>query len=81
MISSDFRITVGSDTDHEDLAADITYQNAIVCYLTQEEGYENLKIEFNLGEGVGRVIIPLKGFEEAIAQAKKRLWELRRIEK
>lgn len=82
MLSKDFRIDIGSDIDYEDLVAIIYYKDQFVAQLSQEEGFAKLVIELPSAMNCKKpIIVQLQEFEEAIAHAKKRLWELRRVEK
>jgi len=74
-----FEFTVGSDLDYENLIADIGFDNQLVALITQEEGFENLRIQI-YPPAVGDCWdFPLKEFEEVVQKAKQRLWELRKI--
>jgi len=77
-ISKDFRISVGDDQEHEDLTAEIYYQDRFVAMLTQEKGYTNIEIELYPPPEDEKWCFPLDDFLKAIEFAKKRLWELRR---
>ena len=44
MNETGFRLSIGSHDKFEDLVADISFNNKLVAYLTQEEGFENMKI-------------------------------------
>ncbi len=71
--------SVGSDSDFENLIADVGYNNNLVFLLTQEEGFENLRIRIYPPKDLEYWEFPLGEFEEIINAAKKRLWELRKI--
>lgn len=73
-----FRITVGSEPDHEDLVGDIYFDNLIVCVLTQEAGFEVMQMEVFPPPGGGTWKFALRDFEQALAALKTRMWELRR---
>ena len=73
-----FRITVGSEPEHEDLVGDLYFDDRIVCVLTQEEGFEAMQIELFCPQNGGTWGFPLADFEEALAALKQRMWELRR---
>ena len=75
-----FRITVGSEPDHEELVGDLYYDDQIVCVLTQEAGFKAMQIEFFGPPGHGACKFPLADFEEALSALKKRMWELRRTD-
>jgi hypothetical protein len=73
-----FRITVGSEPDFEDLVGDIYFDNSIVCVLTQEGGFETMRMQIFAPPDTTTWEFSLADFEEAVASLKKRLWELRR---
>ncbi len=75
-----FRITVGSDPDHEDLVGDLYFDDQIVCVMTQEEGFDEMQIEIFSPKDGGTWKFALTDFEKAVAALKGRLWELRRKE-
>ncbi|MGA8163395.1 MAG: hypothetical protein WB791_00025 [Waddliaceae bacterium] len=75
-----FNFSVGSDFDYEDLIADIGYDNQLVALLTQEEGFENMKIKIYPPRDGDCWNFRLDEFEEIIHKARKRLWELRKID-
>lgn len=82
----EFSLRVGSDTDYEDLIADIYYGDQFIGVISQEKGFENLEIQLPIG-----ILLPIKSHKElttlnlqefmnAIEMAKEKLWKLRRIE-
>ena len=73
-----FEFTIGSDVDYEDLIADIGFDNQLVALLTQEAGFENLRIQIHPPVDGGCWNFRLDEFEEIIQKAKHRLWELRK---
>ena len=79
-MSSRFRITIGSDPDHEDLVGDLYFDDQIVCVLTQEAGIDAVQIELFPPSGGGTWSFALAEFEEALRAVKQRLWELRRAD-
>jgi hypothetical protein len=78
-MAQDFEIIVSSDEDYEDLIAEILYQGEFVCLITQESGFEALDIEIHNRVCGQPWRFKLLAFMDTIAQAKKRLWELRKI--
>ena len=78
-MNSDFEIDVGSDPNYEDLVADISYKGTFLALLSQEEGFESLDVEIHTREDGRPWRFKLMQLEEAIAKAKQKLWELRRI--
>lgn len=80
MTEINFEYTVGSDIDFEDLIADIGFDTNLVCLLTQEMGFENLRIRIYPPKHQDYWDFRLDEFEKIIKMAKKRLWELRKIQ-
>ena len=75
-----FRITVGSEDEYEDLVGDLYFDDAIVCVLTQEAGFDSMQIQLYAEPGGGKWTFALAEFEDALTALKKRMWELRRTE-
>lgn len=75
---SEFKITVCSDREHEDLIAEIYFNDEFVGLVSQEQGYDSLDLElYPLRSGQPHRF-KLKDFEAVVEKAKARLWELRR---
>lgn len=67
--------------EYEDMVAEIYYNDKFLVLLNQDNGIDDINLEFNLSDiGSRKLQVNLKYFEEAVDFAKKRLWELRRIE-
>jgi hypothetical protein len=79
MMENKFNFSIGSDLEYEDLIADIGYENQLVALLTQEEGFDNMKIIIYPPSKSHTWNFSLKDFEEIILKAKRRLWELRKL--
>lgn len=77
-MAQDFEIVVGSDQDYEDLIADIYYRGEFVCLISQENGYDSLDMEIHPRANGQPWKFKLSAFEGEIAQAKRRLWDLRK---
>ena len=75
-----FRFTVGSEPDHDDLVGDLYFDDGIVCVMTQEAGFDAMRIEIFPAPS-GNWMFELRDFEDALAALKKRMWELRRADK
>lgn len=73
-----FRITVGSEPEYEDLVGDLYFDDMIICVLTQEGGFEAMRIQIFPPPGGGTWNFAFAEFEEALAALRKRMWELRR---
>jgi hypothetical protein len=50
-MSDNFRVSVGSDSEFEDLVAELEVGDYYVGTISMEEGYEKLKIHMPLGIG------------------------------
>ncbi len=74
-----FRISVGDDAEHEDLTAEIYYQESFLALLSQEHGFENLQIEIYPCPNREAWDFSLDEFIKVIEASKQRLWELRQI--
>ncbi len=76
-----FEYSVGSDLDYEDLIADIGFDNQLVALLTQEDGFENLRIQLYPSKNANYWDFRLDELEAIIQKAKQRLWDLRKLPK
>jgi hypothetical protein len=74
-----FEFTVASDVDFEDLIADIGFENNLVAVLTQEEGFQNLRIRIYPPKDKEFWDFRLDEFDSVVHRAKERLWELRKM--
>jgi hypothetical protein len=84
-MSNNYRVTVGSNSEFEDLVANIEVGDFYFGIISQDEGSDKLKMHIPLGISVPINIpykemptITLSDLEEALKKAKERLWELRR---
>lgn len=75
-----FEFSVGSDSNFDNLVADIGFETQLVALLTQEKGYKNLRIRIYPPKEEEYWDFKLDEFKEVINQAQKRLWELRKTE-
>lgn len=73
-----FRIDISSDLDYEDLIADIYFKDQILAIVSQEEGFQNMRIQIYSSPNDEFWDFRFDEFEEIIQKAKKRLWELRK---
>ena len=78
MTEINFKMTVGSDVDFDDLIADITFENQLVALLTQEDGFQNLRIRIYPPKNKEFWDFRLNEFEKVIDRAKTRLCELQK---
>ena len=56
-----FRFTVGSEPEYEDLVGDLYFDDQIVCVLTQELGFEAMRIELHPAAGGAAVELLPRG--------------------
>jgi hypothetical protein len=75
-----FEFSVASDVDYENLIVDIGFDNKLIALLTQEEGFDKIRIQIYPPTEGEYWNFRLTEFEEIIEKAKNRLWELRKIE-
>lgn len=78
MIDENIEYSIGSDPEFKDLVADIGIQDQLIALLTQEEGYENMRIRIFPPINQKFWDLNLKDFENAIENAKKRLYDLKK---
>ena len=79
MINEKFRIDIVGDLDYEDLIADIYFEDQILAVFTQEDGFQNLKIQIYPPKNQEFWDFRFDEFENVVQYAKKRLWDLRKI--
>ncbi|HIB69697.1 MAG TPA: hypothetical protein EYO33_32620 [Phycisphaerales bacterium] len=75
---SRFRISVGDDDLHEDLTAEIYFDEKFLALVSQENGLDKAEIELQRCPDSDAWDLPLDAFLKVLEQAKYRLWELRR---
>lgn len=76
MNDSGIEVLLSSDSDYEELTAEIFYNGKFVALLNQDNGVENLRIEFpatNVEEDMVLRRIDLATFEEGLELAKKKI--------
>jgi hypothetical protein len=78
-MSGFYHVKVGSLTDYEQLIAEIYINDQFVGRLSQEAGPEQTLLELAAAPGQRPVRLELGAFEKALAEAKQRLWDLRRM--
>ena len=79
-----FNVDVGGDPEYEDLTAEIYCGDDptrdFLGMINQDQGFNHLEIEIHPKPDGTPWKFMLEEFEDAIARAKKRLWELRKTE-
>lgn len=78
MMNEKFRTDIVGDLDYEDLIADIYFEDQILAVLTQEEGFENIRIRIYPPKDKEFWDFRLDEFQNVINRARNRLWELRK---
>lgn len=76
---TDFDIVFFSDSRYEELTAEISYKDQILCQLNKDKGIDNIEVEFfadarMLAEQVA-MKFPLNDFLSVLEEAKKDLIE------
>jgi len=76
MNDSGIEILLSSDSDYEELTAEILYNGKFIALLNQDGGVENLRIEFpatDVEEDMVLRQIDLATFEKGLELAKKKI--------
>ncbi len=79
-MDTEFEVQVFSDPDHEDLVAEILCRGDFCAMLTQEQGFDKLRIEIHARPDGKPWDFEFQAFDEAVRRARSRLWDLRRSE-
>jgi len=77
-MASKFKILISSDTDYNELCAEIFFEDQFVGIITQEEGFENLEIEIYPPNNKKFWDFKFSEFEAILKSAKETLWEMRK---
>ena len=77
-MDSEFQLTICDHPDYEDLIAEITYGNELVCMLTMEQGFDLLQIDIHPRKDCQPWSFDERQFEENLMKGKRRLEELRK---
>ena len=77
MVGNNFRISVGDDSEHEDLTAEIYYEETFLAMLSQEHGFDHLQLEIFPNPNGQQWVFSFEEFLNVVDAAKQRLWELR----
>ncbi len=76
-VQNKFRVRICSDSNYEEMVADVCYDNNTIAMITQENGVNNMKIEiFAANTEIKSWTFPLNDFIENIQFAKNRLIEM-----
>lgn len=75
---SKFKIIISSDTDYNELCAEIFFEDQFLGILTQEQGFENLEIEIYPPQHKKFWVFKFSEFEAVLTSAKKSLWDMRK---
>ncbi len=77
-VNNNYKVSFGEEPGYSDFTAEIVYQNRFFGLVTQEDGFNNLRLEIFPKEGDTKWDVSLEEFLEVLDYAKKRLWELRK---
>lgn len=80
MKEKQFKYTISSDDEFEDLIADIGFENNLIALLTQENGFQNLRIRIYPPKNKEFWDFRFDEFDDIIHSAKKRLEQLQKNE-
>ncbi|OQV39509.1 hypothetical protein BZ160_17275 [Pantoea vagans] len=76
-MDNDFEITFFSDSKYEEITAEISYKDQILCQLNKDKGPDNIEIEFFSDARVlaeqDKMKFSLSGFLQIIAEATEEL--------
>ncbi|QZX95648.1 hypothetical protein K6R05_18345 [Pantoea alfalfae] len=76
-MNNDFEITFFSDSKYEEITAEITYKDQILCQLNKDKGPDNIEIEFFSDARVlaeqDKMKFSLSSFLQIIAEATEEL--------
>lgn len=78
-MNRNFKIVMSSDSEYEDLCAEIYFQDEFVAIVSQEEGFDNLLIELSSPIKKDNWCFSFSEFIEILQNAKKALWEMRKL--
>ena len=79
-LNKDFRVDILFPDQFQDMIAEVYFQDEFLCLISQDEGYDSIDLEIICSSKDKNWKFKLADFEEAIEYAKKRLWELRKID-
>lgn len=68
-MNEQFRLTMCSDLDYEEMVVDVYYGKDSVALITQEQGLENMKV--NLSSSNPKLFLPLDGFIDALKRGQE----------
>lgn len=77
-MSSDFKILISSDDGYNELCAEIFFKGLFVAIISQEEGFDNLKIAISPKSDYSDWVFNFSEFENILKSAKNILWEMRK---
>ena len=79
MNNEKFRIDIVGDLDYEYLIADIYFEDQILMVLTQEDGFQNMRIRIYPPKNKPFWEFKIDDLIAIVNQGKMRLWELRKM--
>jgi len=75
-MSKEFTIVIASDSEHDEVFAEIYFQGKFVALVSQEKGLDQLRVEFpssNIDESMVVREVDVDGFKQALITAAKKL--------
>lgn len=75
-----FEVQAMSDEDYDDLIVEVLYEGEFCCLVSQEQGFENLRVAVHPRRDGKAWDFSMKELEAALKKAAERLWELRRVQ-
>jgi hypothetical protein len=75
-----FEIQAMSDEDYEDLIVEVLYEGEFCFIVSQEHGFENLRVAIHPRRDGKAWDFSMNELEAVLKKASERLWELRRAQ-
>ncbi len=73
-----FKIRICSDLDHEEIVADVCWDNQTLATINQDKGLENLEIELFSPQDQESWVVPFEKMIEIFCEAKKQLQKMQK---
>lgn len=75
-----FEVQIMSDEDYEDLIAEVMYDGECCCVVTQEDGFEHLKVAIHARSNGEPWNFAVDELQRVLAKARDQLWRLRKVQ-
>lgn len=73
-----FRVDLLFPDEYSDFIAEIYFDGKFICTISQEQGFDNLDMEFDEQTVKEKVNFPLRDFQRTVDHAIQRLFDLRK---